>query len=320
MSYQPLDPFQTGMVPINQGASIYWEMSGNPNGKPALYLHGGPGSSLGSGNYRRRFDPEKYLVVGIDQRGCGRSLPLAADAPETLARNTTQALIADIEAVRRHLGIEKWLLCGSSWGVTLALAYGQAHPERVSEFVLVAVTTTSRAEVEWITEAMGRVFPEAWRRFEAASNRHDGERLIEAYARRLGSSDRPDRLAAARAWTEWESTHISLDPNWVPLDQRFDERQALGFSTLVTHYWANDGFLQGPNAILSRMPAIQHIPAALIHGRRDISGPLTTAWQLHQSWPASRLVVVESEGHSGPLSTEEARLALDSFSGNGAIA
>lgn len=313
MSYIPADPFDSGLLPVADGSEIYWEASGNPAGKPALYLHGGPGSSLGSGSYRRRFDPERYLIVGIDQRGCGRSRPRVSDMVETLPGNTTQALIGDIEAVRQHLGIARWLLSGASWGVTLALAYAQAHPERVSELVLVAVTTTSRAEVDWITEAMGRLFPEAWERFAAASGRRDGERLVEAYARRLASNDMADRLAAARAWTAWESTHISLDPNFVPLEQRFDEQQALAFATLVTHYWSNDGFLRGDDTIVNRMAAIGHIPAVLIHGRRDISGPVATPWRLHRAWPASRLVIVEAEGHGGPLSTEAACQALDAF-------
>ncbi|WP_036839404.1 prolyl aminopeptidase [Pleomorphomonas oryzae] len=311
--YPPIAPFQSGLLQVANGQRIYWEVSGNPNGKPALYLHGGPGSGLGSGSYRQRFDPRRYRIVGIDQRGCGRSRPLATEAIKDLAANTTQALIEDIEAVRTHLGIGSWLVSGVSWGATLALAYAQEHADKVSELVLVAVTTTSRAEVDWITEGVGRIFPEAWQRFERASGRLPGERVVEAYARRLATSDIEDRPRVARAWNDWEMTHISLDPNWVPTDQRFDEERGLIFATLVTHYWANDGFLRDGKEISNRLSSIAHIPAVLIHGRRDISGPAITPWMLHDRWPASRLVIVESEGHGGPLSFREMREALDEF-------
>lgn len=313
--HPPITPFRSGFLQVAGGSTIHWEVSGNPAGKPALYLHGGPGSGLGSGSYRQRFDPRRYCIVGIDQRGCGRSRPLVADAVGDLATNTTQALIEDIEVVRRHLGIGRWLVSGVSWGTTLALAYAEEHPDRVSELVLVAVTTTSRQEVDWITEGVGRFFPEAWQRFERDSSRQPGERAVEAYARRLAMSDIEDRRRAARAWNDWEATHISLDPNWLPTDQRFDEERALVFATLVTHYWSNDGFLRDCMDILNRLPLIAHIPAVLIHGRRDISSPALTAWKLHNAWPASRLVIVESEGHGGPQSFREMRWALDEFAG-----
>ncbi|WP_370677766.1 prolyl aminopeptidase [Pleomorphomonas sp. PLEO] len=311
--YPPIEPYETGLLPVSDDNSIYWEVSGNPVGKPALYLHGGPGSGLGRGEYRRRFDPQKYRVVGIEQRGCGRSRPLASEAVSDLASHTTQALIEDIEAVRCHLGIAVWLVAGVSWGATLSLAYAEAHPDKVTELVLAAVTTTSRAEVDWITEGVGRFFPEAWQRFERASGRRPGERVVDAYARRLASPDMEDRLRAAHAWNDWEATHISLDPNWVPTDQRFDEERGLVFATLVTHYWANDGFLRNGAEILNRLPSIEHIPAVLIHGRRDISSPVITAWELHRRWSASCLVIVESEGHGGPQCYGEMRLALDGF-------
>jgi proline iminopeptidase len=313
MMYPPIEPFDAGLLSVADGNEIYWEVSGNPNGKPALYLHGGPGGALGPGGYRRRFNPQKYRIVGIDQRGCGRSRPLATEALRDLHRNTTQSLIKDIEAVRRHLAIEAWLIAGVSWGTTLALAYAQTHPGRVSELALVAVTTTSREEVDWIAGGVGRIFPEAWQQFEQASGRHREERVVEAYARRLATGDMEDRLRAARAWIEWESAHLSLDPNWRPADQLFDEDGNLVFTTLVTHYWSNDGFLRNNSEILRRVPVIATIPAVLIHGRRDISGPAITAWRLHQLWPASRLCIVEQEGHGGPQSMEEMRDALDGF-------
>jgi proline iminopeptidase len=309
--YAPPDPFATGRLRVADGDEIYWQASGSPRGKPAVYLHGGPGSGLRSGGYRRWFDPEKYMVVGIDQRGCGRSRPLVVDALGELRRNTTQTLIHDIEAIRTALGVEKWLVAGASWGTTLALAYAQAHPERVSEIALVAVTTTSRQEVDWITEGVGGIFPEAWERFEQESRRRVGERVVEAYARRLATGDREDRLRAARAWNEWEAAHVSIGSDQPPILGDADEERDLVFATLVTHYWANDGFLRNGMEICARLPAIRHIPAVLIHGRRDVSGPAATAWRLHRSWPASRLFIIESEGHGGPLASARMRSALD---------
>ena len=307
------EPFDAGLLAVGDGTEIYWEISGNPDGKPALYLHGGPGSALRSGSYRRHFDPERYCIIGIDQRGCGRSRPLASDAPGELHRNTTQALIGDIEAVRTHLGIASWLVSGVSWGSTLALAYAQAHPGGVSELVLVAVTTTSREEVDWITEGVGRLFPEAWQRFERDSGRRPGERVVEAYARRLAEGDLQERVLAARAWNAWEATHISLDPGWEPRSQPPDEERGLAFATLVTHYWAHDGFLRNGQEILGRIAEIADTPAVFIHGRRDVGGPAITPWTLHQRWPASRLVIIEAEGHGGPQCYEQMRLALDAF-------
>jgi proline iminopeptidase len=311
--HPPLDPFNAGLLSVSGRNEIYWEISGNPKGKPALYLHGGPGTALRSGDYRNHFDPQQYCIVGIDQRGCGRSRPLAIHTLGELDRNTAQLLIEDIEAVRKHLYIETWLVSGVSWGTTLALAYAQSHPSRVSELVLVAVTTTSREEIDWITEDVGRIFPEAWQRFEQASRRRGGERIVDAYARRLATGNIEDRLRAAKAWNDWELTHISLDPNSPPQKRSFDEEQDLPFATLVTHYWSNDGFLQNSREISRHIPTISHIPAVLIHGRRDISSPAITAWRLHQLWPASILCIVESEGHGGPQLREQMRIALESF-------
>lgn len=311
--HPPLEPFASGHLTVSDDSQIYWETSGNPEGLPALYLHGGPGSGLGRGGYRRRYDPSRYLIVGLDQRGSGRSRPLAIDSLDTLETNTTSALIGDIEALRTHLGIDRWLVSGVSWGTTLALAYAQAMPERVRQLVLVAVTTTSRAEVDWITETVGRLFPEQWDEFNAASGRHDGERLVSAYARTLTHGTPVERAEAADHWDRWESTHISLDPHFTPGPLHEDARKREVFATLVTHYWSNDGFLTNGAEIMNRMPAIEHIPAVLIHGRRDVSGPAVTPWLLHRRWPASRLLIVEEEGHGGPVSMELMCEAIDGF-------
>jgi proline iminopeptidase len=309
--FPPIEPFATGYLPVSDGNEIYWETSGNPKGKPALHLHGGPGSGMGEG-YRRRFDPEKFLIVGLDQRGCGRSRPLVTDptAPD-LSTNTTQVLIADIEALRRHLGVEKWLVTGLSWGSSLALAYAQANPDRVSEIVLFAVTNTSASEVEWITEAVGRIFPQEWEEFEAASHRKPGQRVIDAYYDLITDPDPTVREEAASAWCTWEDTHVSLDPNYEH-DPRYDDPQfRLVFATLVVHYWKHAGFV-AEGGLLAYVDRIAHIPGVLIHGRLDVSGPLVTAWNLHKAWPNSELIV-RNEGHGGDEMIEHMLRAIARF-------
>ncbi len=308
--HPPIDPHDHGWLDRPDGARIHWEESGNPTGRPALYLHGGPGSGLGAGGYRQRFDPEVYRIIGLDQRGCGRSTPWAIDDLGSLDRNTTAALIEDVEALRRHLGVERWLLHGVSWGSTLALAYALKHPERVTEVVLVAVTTGSRREVDWITEGVGSVFPEAWARFTA--DVPAGVRPVEHHARLLRSSDPAVRDAAADSWDTWESTHVSLDPAWRPGQLHADPRDRRNFATLVTHYWANDCFLD-PDEVLRRAGELAGIPGVLVHGRRDVSGPVITPWLLHRAWPGSRLEVVEDEGHGGPTEVAIAQRAIDGF-------
>ena len=294
--YPPIDPFGACLFPDGAGYEIYWETSGNPEGKPALHVHGGPGGGIMTG-YRRRFDPEKHLIIGFEQRGCGRSRPLATH--ENLASNTTQSLIADMEALREHLGIGQWLVSGVSWGTTLALAYAQAHPDRVSEIVLFAVTNTTPREVEWVTEAMGNIFPREWDAFAAASGVNDGQRIIDAYYERITDPDPAVRDEAVRNWLRWEDTHISLDPNAGPMLGNDDADYLRVFATLVIHYWKHGAFL-GPTEIQDSMPRIAHIPGVLIHGRMDVSSPLRTAWELHKAWPGSELIVVDDEGHGGP--------------------
>ena len=307
-------PDSTGWVDVPH-ARIYWEATGNPNGIPVLYLHGGPGGSLGRGGYRTRHDPVRFRTIGLDQRGCGKSTPRAQDDLAHLGENTTQALLDDIEAVREHLEIEKWIITGVSWGSTLALAYALRHPHRVLGVALVAVTTTRRDEVQWITEGVGRIFPEAWAEFADAAGRRPGERVVEAYARRLAGDDRDDAGRAAAAWDRWESTHISLDPNWQPGPMFSDDRERETFALLVTHYWSRDGFLVGGDEILPRIAELNGIPGFLIHGRRDVSGPVITPWELHRNWAGSRLIVVEDEGHGGPKSIAALTGAVEAIAG-----
>ncbi|SEE74492.1 alpha/beta fold hydrolase [Ruania alba] len=300
--YPRTEPREHGLLTASDGQSVYWEESGSPDGVPAVFLHGGPGGGLGNRGYVTKFDPARYRIIGLDQRGCGRSVPLAHDPAHDLAANTTPRLIADLEELREHLGIRAWVLNGVSWGSTLAIAYAEAHPDRVLGIVLMAVTTTSRTEVDWITEGVGMVFPEEWERYAAFAEAHDPayrrreSRLVEAYARLL--RDPATREEASQAWARWEDVHISIGAGGFARDPRWeDESFRHAFTMLATHYWAHDGFADPP--LLEQVDRIGHIPAVLIHGRRDISGPVITPWELHRRWPASRLVIDEGDGHGG---------------------
>lgn len=298
MTSAAIEPFDSGLLTVRDGAQIYWETSGNPHGVPMVWLHGGPGSGLRSGGYRRAPGAEQWLIVGLDQRACGRSRPLATEPGFDLTTLTTQAMIADLEDLREHLGIQRWLVAGGSWGTTLALAYGEAHPDRVTGFVLVAVTSGSHTEIEWISESIGRVFPREWDAFAAASGRLPGQRLLDAYLQRLTDPDPTVRSAAALAWCTWEDTHVSLDPTFQPWLARQDPQFRELFALQVVHSWSHDAFL-GEQGVLDCLGKVTHLPAVLIHGRLDVSGPLVTAWELHKRWPGSRLVVIDHEGHGG---------------------
>lgn len=314
--YPTVEPHASGLLAMSDGQQVHWEESGNPDGLPLVYLHGGPGSGLGTRGYVTKADPARYRILGLDQRGCGRSVPLATDPGHDLDANTTPRLIADIEALREHLGVERWVVNGVSWGSTLAIAYAQAHPERVLGVVCMAVTTTSRWEVDWITETVGAIYPEEWDRFaghaeEAGVGYRRGEgRLVEAYRRLLRHTDPAVRDAASRAWARWEDVHVSIGAGGYSPDPRWDD-DTLRHTvvTLVTHYWARDGFCDPP--LLERMDRVAGIPAYLIHGRRDVSSPVQTAWELHRRWPDSRLVVDEGEGHGGVSMVEAWREAND---------
>ena len=296
MLFADIEPYDGGMLDVGDGHRIAWEVSGRPHGKPAVVLHGGPGS--GSAPWTRRmFDPAVYRTVLFDQRNCGRSTPHAGEAFVDLSTNTTLHLIADIERLRTHLGIERWLVWGASWGTTLALAYAEEHPERVTEVILVSVATTTRREVEWVTRAMGRVFPEEWARFRdtVPEPERDGD-LATAYARMLASSDAATRDRAAAAWCAWEDTHVGTHPGHRH-DTRYDDpRFRLCFARLVTHYWSNAAFLPD-GQLLRDVGRLRDIPGVLIHGRLDVSGPPDVAWHLAQAWPAAELVLVDDAGH-----------------------
>lgn len=293
-----IEPYETGMLDVGDGHQVYWECSGNPAGKPVLFLHGGPGSGCTPGQ-RRFFDPEAYRIVLFDQRGCGRSSPLAEETLAALEANTTAHLIADIERLREHLRVERWIALGLSWGTTLALAYAQAYPERVRALVLALVTTTSRREVQWITEGVGRIFPAEWERFAAAVPERLRELpLVAAYATLLADPDPIVHEAAAREWCAWEDAHVSLTPGHQPNPRYETPAFRLRFARLVTHYWRRAAFLEDEQ-LLRDTPRLNGIAGVLIHGRYDVSSPLETAWRLSRSWSTSRLHILADAGHGG---------------------
>ena len=296
--YPPVEPYEHGLLDVGDGHQVYWEVCGRPSGKPAVVLHGGPGSGC-TPWWRRLFDPEAYRVVLLDQRGCGRSLPDAGLPTSSLAATTTHHLVADLERLRRHLGIERWLVLGGSWGSTLALAYGQRHPDRVTEMVLFSVATTTRREVEWVTRHSGRFFPAQWERFRhgVPAAERDGD-LVEAYSRLLHDPDPAVRARAARDWCAWEDAHVRTRPGQPP-DPRYDDPAFRArFARLVTHVWRHGAWL-GEDELLRGVERVRHVPAVLIHGRLDVSSPLDVPWALAAAWPAGELVVVEDEGHTG---------------------
>jgi proline iminopeptidase len=296
--YPEVEPYLHGQLDVGDGQLLYWEECGNPSGKPAVVLHGGPGSGC-SPWWRRFFDPSAYRVVLFDQRGCGRSTPLASDPAVDLSVNTTQHLLADIEQLRDARDIDRWLVFGASWGSTLGLAYAEAHPERVSEVVLFSIATTRRRDVAWLTQDMRRIFPEQWERFRAgapAAERDDN--LAAAYSRLLNDPDPAVRDRAASEWCLWEDAHVATRPDYQPSPRFQDPVFRYGFARLVTHYFSHAAWLE--EGILQReVGKLAGIPGVLIHGRLDISSPLDVPWDLAQAWPGCELVVIEEAGHGG---------------------
>jgi len=311
--YPEIEPYASGMLDVGDGNHVYWEASGNPAGKPALALHGGPGGGTTPGR-RRSFDPQRYHFVQFDQRGCGRSTPSVSDPATTLAANTTAHLIADIEALREHLGIERWLVWGGSWGCTLALAYAQRFPHRVSELVLLSVTMTRPADVHWLYHEAGRFFPDEWDRFRCGvpAGQRDGN-LVHAYNRLL--NEQPDdavRAEAARDWCAWEDAVVSLEDGWTPNPRYADPAFRMTFARLCAHYFTYAAWLD-ENELLANAHHLSGIPGVLIHGRLDLGGPPDVPWLLARAWPDAELHLVGT-GHTGGAGmTEQMRLALDRF-------
>lgn len=290
------EPYDAGLLDVGDGQRVYWEVCGNPDGKPAVVLHGGPGSGATPG-WLRYFDPAAYRVVLADQRGCGRSTPSAGDPATDLSVNTTHHLIRDLEQLRVHLGIERWLVLGASWGCTLALAYAQRHPTSVSELVLFSLTNTTHREVDWVTRQMGRILPEEWARFRDGVPEADRDgNLAAAYARLLADPDPAVRDKASRDWCTWEDQHVAIATGF-EADPRFEDPGfRMTFARLVTHYWANAAFL-ADGELQANAGKLAGIPGVLVHGRLDISGPADIAWNLAQAWPDAELTLVDRAGH-----------------------
>ncbi|MGW5385936.1 prolyl aminopeptidase [Nocardia sp. NPDC003963] len=312
--YPPIEPYDHGMLQVGDGQAVYWETSGNPDGKPAVFLHGGPGGSTAPLN-RRYFDPARYRIVLLDQRGCGRSTPHIADGAD-LSVNTTAHLISDIETLREKLGIERWLVFGGSWGSTLSLAYAQRYPERVTELVLRGIFLLRRKEIDWYYNgSAGYVYPDEWEKFLApVPEAERGGDLVEAYHRLLSSGDPETATAAALAWTTWESATSSLLPDPERVAETSDPRFALAFARIENHYFRHGGFLDEAQ-LLRDIGAITHIPAVIVQGRHDIVCPAISAWDLHRAWPGSRLRIVDDAAHSAaePGITHHLVEATDTF-------
>jgi len=299
------------MLDTGDGNLVYWEVCGNPNGKPALVVHGGPGSGCSTG-MRRSFDPDRYRIILFDQRGCGRSTPHASSAATDMNRNTTEHLLGDMEQLREHLRVERWLLFGGSWGSTLILAYAERHPDLVTEIVIPNVTTTRRSEIDWLYRGVARFFPEEWERFRGgvpASSRDSD--LVVAYARLMENPDPEIRARAAMDWCAWEDAVVSLEPNGAskPYGNQ-PPASLLAFARITAHYFAHGAWLE-EGALLRDAGRLAGIPGVLIHGRLDLSSPLDTAWDLARAWPDAGLVIIGDAGHTG--SNSMLRSVLDAL-------
>lgn len=308
--YPELQPFATGTLPVGDGHELYYEQSGNPQGKPVVFLHGGPGGGTDP-KQRRFFDPERYRIVLFDQRGCGKSTPHAS-----LVGNTTWHLVSDIEALRERLGIERWQVFGGSWGSTLALAYAQQQPERVTELVLRGIFLLRRSELLWFyQEGTSRLFPEAWESFLEPIPLVERGDLISAYHRRLTHEDPEVRLRAARAWSVWEATtsHLYVDPAHVA--HSGESEFSLAFARIECHYFINGGFLRSESQLLDDAERIRHIPTIIVQGRYDVVCPAQSAWELSRALPDAELRIVPDSGHSAfePGIVSELVLATDRY-------
>ncbi|MEU4212362.1 prolyl aminopeptidase [Streptomyces sp. NPDC026206] len=316
--FPPVEPYAQGLLDVGEGQQIYWESSGNPDGKAALVVHGGPGSG-GSRGGRRVFDPDVYRIVLFDQRGCGESLPHASDPAVSLEHNTTEHLISDMERLREHLGIERWLLYGGSWGSTLILAYAERWPERVSEIVIAGVTMTRPEETDWLYRGVGRLLPGPWEAFRDALPEADRKgNLVAAYNRLLNSPDETLRAKAARDWCAWEDAVIAHEALGKPGQYSGKPDAALmAFVRICAHYFANDAWLEN-GQLLRHAHRLAGIPGMLIHGRLDLASPLKTAWELAKAWPDAELKVIDDSGHTGSSAMRDALLeATARFGENG---
>lgn len=292
--YPEIDPYNHFILEVSPLHQIYVEECGNPQGIPVVFLHGGPGGGC-QPEHRRYFNPEKYRIVLFDQRGCGRSLPFSE-----LTENTTWTLVEDIESIRKHLGIDRWAVFGGSWGSTLALAYAQTHPEACLKLFLRGIFMLRKKELTWFyQEGASKLFPDVfapYRDFIPENERHD---LIQAYYRRLTSPDAALRSEAAKRWSVWEGSTSRLKPDLAAAQEKFGEdRFADAFARIECHYFVNGGFFEQEDQLLKHIDRIRHIPCLIVHGRYDVVCPVENAWELHQAWPESELVIIDDAGHT----------------------
>ncbi|WP_203991646.1 prolyl aminopeptidase [Sphaerisporangium rufum] len=295
--YPPIEPHDSGLLDAGGGEQIYWEVCGNPAGKPVVMVHGGPGGGC-TPDHRRQFDPAAYRIVLFDQRNCGRSRPHAADPAVSLAANTTWHLVADMELLREHLGIDRWQVFGGSWGSALSLAYAQTHPDRVTELVLRGIFTLRPLELRWFyQEGASLVYPDLWERYVAPIPPGERGDLIGAFHRRLNDPDPAVRLPAAHAWSVWEGSTVTLRPNPDIIAQHAADDYAVAFSRIECHYFVHNGFFDG-DQLLRDVDRIRHIPAVIVQGRYDMCTPARTAWDLHRAWPEAEFHLVDDAGHA----------------------
>ena len=309
--YPPIEPYEHGRLPVGDSHDLYWETCGNPQGRPALFLHGGPGGGC-TAEHRRLFDPARYRIVLFDQRGCGRSAPHAS-----LEANTTWHLVADIERLRERLGIERWLVFGGSWGSALALAYAETHPQRVSGLIIRGIFTLRRTELQWFYQwGASELFPDAWECFLAPIPKTERHDLIKAYHERLTHPDREQQLRAARAWSTWEGQTITLVPDPEVIAKHGDDEFALAFARIENHYFMHEGFFS-EGQLINDAHRLRDIPGVIVQGRYDVCCPARTAWDLHQAWPTARFIVVPDAGHAvtEPGIRHHLIEATDSFAG-----
>ncbi len=312
--YPSIEPYETGELIAGEGNRLYWEQSGNPDGKPVVFLHGGPGAGT-SAWQRRFFDPERYRIILFDQRGCGRSTPHASDPSADLRHNTTWHLVADIELLRRNFGIDRWQVFGGSWGSALALAYAQSHPDVVSELIVRGVFTLRRAELEWFYEGgASAVFPDEWEDFIAPIPVLERGRLIEAYHRRLSDPDPAVHIPAGVAWSKWEASTLTLRPDPDLVADMTEPAAATAFARIENHYFLHGGWFDD-GQLIARAGVLRGIPGTIVQGRYDICTPAMTAWDLHRAWPEAEFVMVPDAGHAAfePGIARALRAATDRF-------
>ena len=308
--YPPIEPHRTGRLRVSDVHELYFEECGNPAGKPVVFLHGGPGGGT-EPNHRRFFDPAAYRIVLFDQRGCGKSTPHAS-----LVDNTTWDLVGDIETLRAHLGIERWQVFGGSWGSTLALAYAETHPDRVTELVLRGIFLIREQEIAWFYQrGTSALFPDAWEKYIEPIPESERGDFVRAYYQRLTSDDRAVRLRAAKAWSVWEGSTSCLTPNRALIDKSAADEFAVAFARIECHYFMHRAWLEPPRDPLSNVAKIRHIPGVIVQGRYDVVCPMESAWALHRAWPEADFRIVPDAGHSAsePGTIHELVEATDRF-------